>query len=1049
LCIADDSASANVPRRFALDPLLDALLGAAALVVAEWGAVSVAARAEFAGGWELADALLRLVPLGWLVASVGALTGAALLGLARKGAPRARVAVALIAAGMGFALGAGLTRGRHFAAWPVRAAFVGALGTACFALAYGASRWAARLIERSPRRSALVAAALAAACGIINHAVLPRLYPAFHWGLTALTAMTAPVIGRGLRWRRSPSDPVWYAPALVAAAFLAVIGVAPRLARALSRADNLRMIFLDHAPLLGLGVELAARMVPPPPLEPPAMTPERRNDGRLQVDWRGQDILLITVDALRADHVGAYGYPRPTTPEIDKLAAQGTLFLRAYCPTPHTSYSVASLMTGKNMLPLLAQGLGADSDTLAGLTRIYGYRTAAFYPPAVFFIDEDLFRSFRDRKLDFEYARIEFADPGERATALTDYLATQPREQRLLLWVHLFEPHEPYVLHADHAFGDRDEDRYDGEIAFADAGIGQIVAAVRARRPETAVILTADHGEEFGEHRGRYHGTTVYEEQVRVPLLVAGAGVVAGRRVEAPVQTIDILPTVLGALDIPRPPRVQGYDLGRWMRAGATAPGDVQTGRDPPPAISETGDQILFADGAWRLVCARRAGACALYDLVADPGEIRDVSAANQDRFQAMKKALRRVEAAQGHYEAAEGGAGDRPWPGPIRRGLAGDGEAAAEIAELLDDSDARFRRKAAELLFDLKRREAAAALRLARERDDDPAVRRWAALGLARLGEPTDVVVELLNGPDAEAQRSAALALGEQGDVRAGPALIAWWQAERIPYPRAREVLAALAEIRAKAAVPVLIASLGDLRLRPYIAQTLAAIGHPAARGPLAERLATERHKDTRAALAAALVQLGARAELTAPLIRFLGTPDPLTDGVDMARRSGVLSLIGTREEDLARLHGAGETPVSMRLRAAIPQSTATADPRGSARYRLLARARSTDGNAGRLTCTPCPRGARGVDGADEVPTTLEFIDATVREHFATWPAMLAPGARDFCLVVQKTANLAVDGIAVVPLADELPPPPPEPWEGRGAPSSAVPAPAASTAFH
>src|SRR6185503_3923324 len=238
---------------------------------------------------------------------------------------------------------------------------------------------------------------------------------------------------------------------------------------------------------------LGARMAPPPPLEPPAVIEARPVDGRLQIDWREQDILLITVDALRADHVGAYGYPRPTTPEIDKLAERGTLFLHAYCPTPHTSYSVASLMTGKNLHPLLAQGLGADSDTLAGLTRIYGYRTAAFYPPAVFFIDEELFLPFRDRKLDFEYARIEFADPGERADAVTAYLTTPPRDQRLLLWVHLFEPHEPYVARAAHAFGDRDIDRYDGEVAFADAGIGRIVQAVRGRRPDTVVIVTADH----------------------------------------------------------------------------------------------------------------------------------------------------------------------------------------------------------------------------------------------------------------------------------------------------------------------------------------------------------------------------------------------------------------------------------------------------------------------------------------------------------------------------------------------------------------------------
>ena len=91
----------------------------------------------------------------------------------------------------------------------------------------------------------------------------------------------------------------------------------------------------------------------------------------------------------------------------------------------------------------------------------------------------------------------------------------------LFLWVHFFEPHEPYVVHPDHLFtGGRsaDEDAYDGEIATADDGIGRIVRLLRARRPGAVVIVTADHGEEFGDHGGRYHGTTVYEEQVRVPL---------------------------------------------------------------------------------------------------------------------------------------------------------------------------------------------------------------------------------------------------------------------------------------------------------------------------------------------------------------------------------------------------------------------------------------------------------------------------------------------------------------------------------------------------
>src|SRR5690606_16639804 len=124
------------------------------------------------------------------------------------------------------------------------------------------------------------------------------------------------------------------------------------------------------------------------------------HEGAEALDLKGRDLLLITVDAMRADHVGAYGYQRTTTPEIDRLAKTGATFLYAYAPTPHTSYSITSLMTGKYMRPLLLQGAAQDSDTWAGLLRTYGYRTAAFYPPAVFFIDTDKFTGFKERGLD-------------------------------------------------------------------------------------------------------------------------------------------------------------------------------------------------------------------------------------------------------------------------------------------------------------------------------------------------------------------------------------------------------------------------------------------------------------------------------------------------------------------------------------------------------------------------------------------------------------------------------------------------------------------------
>jgi arylsulfatase A-like enzyme/HEAT repeat protein len=1073
LSIADDGASAIVPRRFARGPVFDALSGAAILVMAEWTWVSLAARNEFAGTWELVDGLTGVVPLTWILASFGALAGALALALARSTSLGARIGLGLLAAGAAAAIGLGVTQGRHFAALAVRVPFVGAMAVVSFALAFTASPWAARVSSTAPRQSALAGAALALGFTVVNHAVLPRLYPAFHLGLALFTVMTAPVIGRGFRAPRAPDDIGRFAPAISLAALLLAIAAAPRIAERISRVDNLRMIFLDRTILLALGVELGARLAPPAPLAASVAPEERHSDEHQAIDWRGKDILLITVDALRADHVGAYGYPRPTTPALDELARKGVLFSRAYCPTPHTSYSVASLMTGKNLHPLLVQGLGADSDTIAGLTRIYGYRTAAFYPPAVFFIDEELFSSFRDRKLDFEYARVEFAEPSERAEAVTNYLATQPRDQRVFLWVHLFEPHEPYVAHAAYDFGDRDVDRYDGEVAFADAGIGRIVRAMRSERPETVVIVTADHGEEFGEHRGRYHGTTVYEEQVRVPLVVEGPGVPAGRRVQAPVQTIDILPTVLGALDIPRPPRIGGHDLGHWMRPpssevdlssigeGTSRP-DAIRGVEAPAAISETDDQILLADAMWRLVCARRAGACALYDLNTDPEQAHDVSTAHRDRFQTMKAALRRIETTRGHYEAAQ--AGVRPWPVPIRRGLGGDADAAPEIAELLDDSDASFRRKAAELLFQLKRPEAAAPLRLALTRDEDATVRRWAALALARLGQSNDLAIELMKDEGRETRRLAALSLGENGDARGTPVLVEWWQSERLPYTRAREVLAALAKVRAKEAVMPLIASLGDLRLRPLIADTLAAIGQPAARAPLAEHLARERNKDTRFALAAALVKLGARSELAPSLFRFLGTPDPLPDGVDMARRAGLLSLIGTSEDDLERLRVAAGAGASVRFKLARPGDAAAAGGRPStapdATYRLLVRATTSDTEPGRVTFTRClPRDDRDPSRppTDDAPrVALEFPSGSARELFVALPRALAgssdgqPVPRDVCLAVERTTNLAIEGIAIVPLADEIPPPPPEPWEAAGVlPRLPVPREAGASAPH
>jgi len=462
--------------------------------------------------------------------------------------------------------------------------------------------------------------------------------------------------------------------ALAAALFAFGAARAPRAAERLSHLDNVRLVYLERAPILAHVVELAARLSPPPPLDD-APLPRPEESGHA-VELAGRDILLVTVDALRADHVGAYGYARPTTPNLDRLAEGGVVFDAAYSPTPHTSYAVTSLMTGKYLRPLLALGLGEDSETWAQDLRHYGWRTAAFYPPAVFYIDEERFSQLELSHLGFEYAKVEFAAPALREQQVAAYLDGAPADRPLFLWAHFFEPHEPYVMHAEHPFAggpSPDMDAYDSEIATADDGIGRVVRLVRSRRPGAVVIVTADHGEEFGEHGGRYHGTTVYDEQVRVPLVVVGPGVRAGARMSTVVQTIDLLPTALSALGIPRPARIRGRDLGAVLATTAKA-------TDDGLAFAETDDASLIASGDRRLVCERRAAACALYRPSSDPLEHHDVSQGEPTELARMRGLLLATERDHGRYE----GAGVAGWPEALRRGMQGDVQAAEDVAFLV-----------------------------------------------------------------------------------------------------------------------------------------------------------------------------------------------------------------------------------------------------------------------------------------------------------------------------------------------------------------------------
>jgi HEAT repeat protein len=813
-----------------------ALVWFAALMV-EALAIVLVYRPSFAGSYELLALFGYALPCAIaLLTPIALCAGAAACPTAVARAFRSAILVLAL-----FALGYALTSGRRIL--PYRWPFTLAL---TIAGAWLASRRVN--ISRIPTALWLL---MAFGFWLLDLLLLPRLYPALHLAFAALffLALVPPALRTRPRTRFT-----------LALGTLSLL-VAPLAWARLRSFDNLRLILFEHAPILGkaitatgaLGTHLA------PTAEGAAEPTTVRATS--QFDFRGRDILLITVDALRADHVGAYGYARATTPEIDALAATGLRFEYAYCATPHTSYSITSLMTGKYMRPLLLANLGADSDTLASVLRNYDYQTAAFYPPAVFFVDEARFAPFQTRKLDFEYAKVEFANPELRAAQVRTYLESAPKNKPVFLWVHYFEPHEPYEPHPEQGapFGARAVDAYDGEIRAVDAGIGKLTRLfAELRGAEHVTILSADHGEEFDEHGGRYHGTTVYEEQVRVPLIVKAPGIVP-QIAPGPVQTVDIMPTVLAALSVPISPRVRGTDLSLRRTSNGFA-------------FAESEDQALLAEGRTRLVCNRALGACRMFDLAVDAGQRAGAEAPDDAR-----KRLSILERSHGGFEGAAGDA----LPEALRQALSGNRDSAAEVAELLDDARVDIRRQAAHALMRLRVPDTLSALARARERDEDAHVRNLCAVALARL-DRTVLDHALLADQDVGAW--AALALAERGD-RAGESELLAFLARTQDLLLSRELLRALATIKSTSAVPMLSARLAsDVRLRPDIARTLEAIGDARAKTAIVDALREERYMHARLPEAKAAIALGAtRSELEPILRAFAGMPEPFPGLLDL----------------------------------------------------------------------------------------------------------------------------------------------------------------------
>ncbi|HSD28950.1 MAG TPA: sulfatase-like hydrolase/transferase, partial [Vicinamibacteria bacterium] len=358
------------------------------------------------------------------------------------------------------------------------------------------------------------------------------------------------------------------------------------------------------------------------------------------------NVLLVTIDTLRADRLGCYGYSGAATPVLDALAARGVRFTTSVAHAPLTAPSHASILTG--LLPL-GHGvrdngsfvLPPSGTTLAEAFRDAGYGTAAFvsgFPLDHRFGFARGFETYDDRLLRGRDSRR--APYVERTAAeVTRAAAEWIRGARApwFAWVHYFDPHAPYEPPLDLAARFASSP-YDGEVAFVDRELGRLLAAGDPSR--TLVLVTSDHGESLGEHGEATHGVFVYDATLRVPWVMAGPRVPRGRVSPVVARGIDAAPTLLDYAGLRVPPSMQG----RPLRPAA----DGREMEDAP-AYAESlfcklnlGWAPLHAwrTARWKLIEAPRPE---LYDLGSDPGETRDVSDGRTDDARDLRSALRRA----------------------------------------------------------------------------------------------------------------------------------------------------------------------------------------------------------------------------------------------------------------------------------------------------------------------------------------------------------------------------------------------------------------------
>ncbi len=731
--------------------------------------------------------------------------------------------------------------------------------------------------------------ALLVALHLADLRILPRLYPWFHGTLVIGKILCAGLLA-SLPCATPPRRLFFYYGML--SLCLLAMWQGARSADKLRRAMALRTFVLEDT-------VLPSRLLTLLPKRQKASQPRVISDDGEQAPsyhgprLTGRDVFLITIDALRHDELS------PTrTPTLHQLAQRGISFSRAYTQVPHTSFAVATLLTGKPVYALLQLGHDAGShNTLPLILRNYRYKTAAFYPPSVFFVEHDRLQALEESAYGFEYVKVEYLAGEKRTQQVIDFLETE-KPQQVFAWIHYLEPHEPYDVHPGGPDESRsDRERYDGEVGFVDSQVARLTEYLQKHRPGALLIFAADHGEEFGEHGGRYHGTTLFDEQARVPLFVvdtADPSLLSPKQYAQPVGLIDVGPTLLGLLDVEPPHMMRGLNLAPWILS--------KQDKLPQRAIwSEIGKRKMVVYGDHKLICDLQNDSCQVFDLASDPEEKNNLAEADPRRTTELRgRLLGLLEEARKFEQAGTNKSHSESLLSAesaniLSRARIGDRSVALPLLSLITEHAAavEVRREATALAAQLLSQsipiakgeddpaatllpERATALAAVFDRllatDLQPEERRWIAVLLTRLGIPhrtsPEVLRELIRDEKAPAAQRLAAALSQYRDpdcrgkrrqdcvsdaLRVLDCALAMDDPDQV-----RPLLRLLGQSHDGRALAPLVRNLSTVRSRVDVVAALGSLGDVRATESLCETLVSDPYVHVRTQAAVALSQMG-----------------------------------------------------------------------------------------------------------------------------------------------------------------------------------------------